>query len=320
MSDSNTPIAIIGAGSIGERYIRNLWQLGYRNLVVFRQRNLPFRDISDATVKVVTTWDELLAARPYAAFVCTPTAMHLPQTQALVENKIHVLVEKPLSHSVEGWEELSTAVAKNKVYVHVGYMMRHHPILAHIKGLMAQNTYGKLVSIQSKWGEYLPDWHPWEDYRTSYAARKALGGGVALTLSHDLDMVNWLADSPVEQWFIMKNYASTLELDVEAGADILLRYAGGCTANVHLNYYEKNKERFLKLVFDDASVSVDFFDSTLTITQHAVKEVLRFENFDRNDLFVNQIKHFLAKTTQFSPKEVEEQIAASHLIISICNG
>jgi hypothetical protein len=53
-------------------------------------------------------------------------------------------------------------------------------------------------------------------------------------------------------------------VDTEAGAEIMLQYENGITASLHLNYYEKSKERFLKLVFDDASFSVDFFEASLT--------------------------------------------------------
>jgi predicted dehydrogenase len=120
MSNLTKTVAVIGAGSIGERYIRNLWQLGYRNLIVFRQRNLPFRDIGEAQFKVVTNWNEFLQLKPFAAFVCTPTSLHLSQTIELISQEIHTLVEKPLSHSVQGLEDLHKVASREKLCLELG--------------------------------------------------------------------------------------------------------------------------------------------------------------------------------------------------------
>jgi predicted dehydrogenase len=319
MSDFNAPILIVGAGSIGERHIRNLWQLGYRNIVVFRQRNLPFRDLGTAQVRVVQSWDLVADLRPYAAIICSPTSFHLEQSLRLVALGTHVLVEKPLDAHTQHFPQLIEAVTTHNVWFQVGYMMRFHPLLQQIKTIIASRRYGNLLSIHSKWGEYLPDWHPWEDYRISYAAQKELGGGVALTLSHDLDVANWLADADVVSSYTQKNFASNLELNVEAGADVLIKYQNGTTANIHLNFYEKQKERFLKVVLDDASLHFDFFNASLLLKTAQGEEKIVLEAFDRNDLFLEQSKFFFQKINQFSLSESLKQIKDSETIINICN-
>ena len=320
MSDSkNLPIIIFGAGSIGERHIRNLWFLGYHKLFVFRQRNLPFRDIGDAEVTVIKTWKEVDEIHPYACIITSPTSLHLSQAIQSVKMGAHVLIEKPLSSDTNGFKELVQCVASKNKFAYVGYMMRFHPLLIRIKEIIRGQQYGHLISLQSKWGEYLPDWHPWEDYRTSYAAKQELGGGVALTLSHDIDIANWLIDSDVKKFFVQKNYKSTLELNVEAGADLLLKYQNGTTANIHLNFYELNKERFLKLVFEKVSIHLDFYESSLSIKalDNETKIVLR--NYDRNDLFIEQTKYFFSKLNNFTVSESIQKIKESETIINICN-
>lgn len=319
MSDFNAPILVVGAGSIGERHIRNLWQLGYHNLYVFRQRNLPFRDIGTARVNIVQSWDLVADIQPYAAIICSPTSFHLEQSLRLVEMGAHVLVEKPLDAQTQQFPDLIAAVTAQKVWFQVGYMMRFHPLLQRVKAIIASRQYGNLLSIHSKWGEYLPDWHPWEDYRISYAAQKALGGGVALTLSHDIDVANWLTDEAVVSWYTQKNFASNLELDVEAGADVLIKYQNGTTANIHLNFYEKQKERFLKVVLDDASLHFDFFNASLLLKTAQGEEKIVAEAFDRNDLFLEQSKFFFQQIQRFSLAESLKQIKDSEVIINMCN-
>jgi predicted dehydrogenase len=320
MFGSDRWMAVLGAGSIGERCIRNLWHGGYRNIVVYRQRNLPFRDIGEASVEVLTNWEELISRNPYAAFVCSPTSLHMKQATELLEKGIHTLVEKPLSHTLEGFDALEKVAREGKALFWVGYMMRQHPILKELKKIIEDGSYGNLISMQGKWAEYLPDWHPWEDYRHSYAARKELGGGVALTLSHDIDMVNWLSGTEPVKSCIFRNYRSKLEVDVESGAEILIQYHNGITANLHLNYYEKAKERFLKLVFDDASCSVDFFENTLTIKTGSGSRMATYPEFERNQLFINQLDAFMKKTRVFEAADSLQKIEESKHIISICHG
>jgi predicted dehydrogenase len=313
-------VVVFGVGSIGERHIRNLWTIGFRNIVVFRQRNLPFRDIADAKVTVIKTWEELDQINPFAAIITSPTSQHIQQTLKCVQRGIHVLVEKPLSHTLDEIELLEKALNTSNVYIHVGYMNRFHPHISSIKQVIKEKAYGNLLSVHSKWAEYLPDWHPWEDYRESYASRKELGGGVALTLSHDIDMACYLANDEIEVYHAIKNYRSQLEINVEAGADFLIKFRNGVTANIHLNYYEKVKERFLKLVFDHASLQFDFFTSTLTIKTPEGNSQSVLESFDRNDLFTDQSKFFFQKIQDgFQPEDSIKQIKDSYHIIKMCS-
>ena len=316
----NKPILVIGAGSIGERHIRVLWSLGFVNIHVLRRQKQVFRDIGEAIVTIHLSWNDALSINPFAAFICSPTSFHLEHTILCIENKIHVFVEKPLIHNQEGIQQIKRALHNSSVSLQVGYMMRFHPLVLKIKNIIEENTYGNLLSIQSKWAEYLPGWHPWEDYRQSYAARKELGGGVALTLSHDIDLAMFLSNSSVEKFHIIKSYQSKLDVNVESGADIILQFENKITANIHLNFYEKTKERFLKLVFDEASLNFDFFQSIITINTNDKSEIIHLKDFDRNDLFVSQTKWFFE---HINHSEIIynsfKQIENSEQIIEICN-
>lgn len=313
---TNEPILIVGAGSIGERYIRNLWTLGYRSLIVLRQRNLPLRDIGAASIQVVRSWREVEMLRPRAAFICTPTSLHSEHAIQCVKRGMHVLIEKPLSNSTEKLAELKELTLGRKIFVQIGYMMRYYPLLINLKGFIASGQYGKLLHLSSHWGEYLPDWHPWEDYRQSYAARKELGGGAALTLSHDLDVCNWLLDQLPVQWTKSYNYRSSLEVNVEAGADFLLTYASGLTAQVHLNFFQKRKERWYKAIFDEAVVHIDFFTHTLHLAVGETQKVITLPDYDRNDLYMAEIEDFFRNFDH--PAKSAGNLQDASKIIELC--
>ena len=317
----NNPILVFGVGSIGERHLGILQKLGYHDLWVYRQRNLPLRTLDAGALRVVTDWAELEEVPFKAAIVCTPTAQHLAQTLWCVRRGIPVLVEKPLSHSLAGLDELKSTLAESPTLIQVAYMLRYHPFFQKIKTLIETAELGRLLTMQTYWGEYLPDWHPWEDYRQSYAARRDLGGGVALTLSHDLDLVNWLAGSSVKTWHTLKNYRSALEIDVESGADVSLGYENGVTAHCHLNYHERTPRRWYRFAFDEGSVEVDYLAARCTVGQPGGRGQTEFlENFDRNQLFVNQTKDFFQNINKGSFAATSlGTLAESEAILQICS-
>ncbi len=312
-------ILVIGAGSIGERHIRNLLALGITNIVVLRSRQLPLRTLDDKGLQIVTSMKAAMKLNPSAAIVCTPTSLHLEQAISCVREGLSVLVEKPLSDSKKGLKKLKKAARKSGAFVQVGYMMRFYPLLKRVKEMIDRNHFGGLVHFSSHWGEYLPDWHPWEDYREGYAARRDMGGGAGLTLSHDLDVALWMLDNRIEDHCAMGNYDSALEVDVDCAMDILLRGKNGVTAHVHQNFFERPARRDYTFRFNEATVTVHFFSNQLIVERsdgNRREEIL--PEFDRNDLFLDQTKDFLRRLRKGAgPKYTADQIANSRRLLNI---
>ena len=300
-------ILVSGVGSVGERHIRNLVVLGQSEIAVHRSRGLPFRTLD----REFTTYTDLESAldrwRPEIVMVTGPTAHHLPVATAAAEAGCHVFVEKPLSDTLEGLERLEQALAASQRLLMVGYMLRFHPLLRVVKGWLADGTLGRPMHWRSTWGEYLPDWHPWEDYREGYAARGDLGGGPALTFSHDIDLALWLF-GPVVQASSMALPESPLRMDVPSGVDLLLKHTGGVLANLHLDFYQRPPQRSYELVATKGRVVLDYFAGCLTrhaypghdaVTPKEIDvaipaEIVTLpEGWDRNDMFVAELRYFL---------------------------
>jgi len=319
MVNFSDTILVIGGGSIGERHINNLLNQGYSQVAVLRKRNLPFRNPDLNNIKVVTSEAEALLLKPKAAIICTPTSMHAEQTIWCLQYGMHVLVEKPVSHNLDQWAELKKAVQNSGKLLYVGYMMRFHPLVIKMREIIENKSLGKLISFTSHWGEYLPNWHPWEDYRNSYAAKSELGGGASLTLSHDLDLVNYLASNPLTEYYQLQNHASTLEVTAVAGADFLLKYANGTTGHVHLNYFEQPSNRFLHLIFANGRLEFYFLKNELHILTPNRSEIIKTEKFERNQLFESELKHFFSLIESNDIKRVSENMLdESETIIKVC--
>jgi len=312
-------ILVIGAGSIGIRHIKNLIFLGFKNIFVFRRTSSSNLIVNQDEIKVISKWKDVKKNNFYAVIICSPTSLHLKQTIDSLDLGSHVFIEKPLSHTIRGTQKLRNKIIESKKFVFVAYMLRFHPLLKKLKKIIKDKDYGNLISFTSKWGEYLPNWHPWEDYSKSYAARKELGGGVTLTLSHDIDILNWLIESPIKRTSHIKNFASNLKLNVEGGADIIYQFENGVTGHTHLNYYSKAHERYIELIFDNANIRFDYLEATLTIKNGTSCKVKKLTNFDRNKLFIDEMKYFLKTTRNFNIEESLKSINDSELILNICN-
>lgn len=313
------PILVIGAGSIGERHIGILQALGFKNIFVLRKRMLALRTIDPASITVLTSWEDILQKSFFAAIICTPTAHHVSQTEACLSAGMHVLVEKPIGHTPEEIPRLLEALNTEKPqHVQVAYMLRYHPFAKKVKEIINDRQFGALLYSHSYWGEYLPNWHPWEDYRASYAAKKELGGGAALTLSHDLDLMFWLNGGLPQKATTNKQYFSPLEVDVESAADIYCQFPGGATAHSHLNYFEKASRRYYRFVFEEASISFDYYESKLLIDQGEKKELIDYSDFVRNQMFTEQAVHFFQQTLQASTEQSRKNIVEAGYIVKTC--
>lgn len=287
---------IAGFGSIGRRHLRNLIALGQNDIVLYRSQRstLPVDEI--ASLPVETDLQAALAHRPDAVIISNPTALHLDVAIPAAEAGCHILIEKPVSHSLERLDDLAQALRRGGGRLLVGFQFRFHPTLQKAAALIASGALGRLVSIRAQWGEYLPDWHPWEDYRASYAARADLGGGVILTLSHPFDYLRMLAGE-VSEVFALAQPLPELNLEVDGAADVLLRFSGGVVANVHLDYLRRPGRHALEVVATDGILEWDNASGVLAHHQAGAEKAETFAppaGFERNQMFLDQMSHFLA--------------------------
>jgi predicted dehydrogenase len=311
-------VLVVGVGSIGERHIRNLWNLGITQISALRSRNLPYRDIGKASVQVVLDWDTIKKGDFDVAIICTPTHLHLSQTLKCVQLGMHVLVEKPLSHTLEGISTLAQEVAEQKVVFSVAYMMRYHPLLRELKQLIQSKSLGEVVYAESEWREYLPDWHPWEDYRTSYAALAEMGGGAALTLSHDLDTLCWLLEDYPETWTCKKAKHQSVETTADAIADFIFTFSKNRQGRVHVNMAAPIPQRMTRITFERGVVAFFYYKNELVVAPKGEAErVVCLPDFERNQLYVDELFDFLQKVVQQNFSENSSQFNNAEILTKI---
>jgi predicted dehydrogenase len=286
---------IAGFGSIGRRHLRNLRTLGETDIILLRSNKSTLPDDEITGLPVETDINAALAHKPDAVIISNPTALHIDVAIPAAKAGCAILMEKPVSHSLDRLDEFKQAAKIGGAGVLLGYQFRFHPGLRQVKSWLTDGLIGRPLSFRAQWGEYLPNWHPWEDYRKSYTSRQDLGGGVVITLSHPIDYLRWLLGDVKNLW-AFSGLLSDLEIQVEDYAEIGMQFANGVTGSLHLDYYQQPPSHTLEISGTAGRITWDNADGTARLFQSQNGEWLDVKlpaNFDRNDLFIAETKHFL---------------------------
>ena len=208
--------------------------------------------------------------------------------------------------SLDRLPALEAALERGGGQILVGFQYRFHPAFNRAHEIIQAGGLGDILSAHAHWGEYLPDWHPWEDYRAGYAARADLGGGVLRTLTHSFDYLRHLVGEISALW-AFSSHVSPLELDVEDAAEIGLRFVEGALGGLHLNYFQRPPVHNLEIAGTKGTLRWDSADNVLHLLEArpdfgdvsdrdsapVVENFSPDPGFERNDLFLAEMKHFI---------------------------
>jgi len=163
-----------------------------------------------------------------------------------------------------------------------------------LKRLVTEGVAGRLVSARAQFGHYLPDWHPWEDYRQGYSARREMGGGVVLDRIHELDLMRWLMGD-VAEVCALTGRLSSLEIDSEDTAEILLRFESGAFGSVHMDYVRRNYDCRLEIIGEEGTLQWSYESHAVSCFTGRDRAWRRTEwpDYDPNDMYLEQMRHFL---------------------------
>ncbi|PKN88674.1 MAG: hypothetical protein CVU46_00260 [Chloroflexi bacterium HGW-Chloroflexi-8] len=286
---------IVGFGSIGRRHFHNLLSLGEKDILLLRSLKSTINTDELKDFIVVNQLKDALSLKPDAVILANPTALHLEVAIPAAKAGCHLFFEKPISESMNNIGTLIKALRVGGGRAITGFQFRFHPGLQKIKSIIDSNQIGEVISARAHWGEYLPGWHPWEDHRNSYSAKKELGGGVILTLCHPIDYLHWML-GPVNTVWAHHRQIERLEIDVEASAEVGLVFKSEAFASIHLNYIQSPGKHDLEIIGDQGTIRWDNSDGIVHLYRAKTQIWETFEppvHFERNDLFIAEMKHFI---------------------------
>lgn len=305
-------VLFVGLGSIGQRHLRNLralkgnaieviaWRVRGRNQVLTDEMSIEEGAdlVSRYNYREVPSLKAGLAERPDCTFVCNPTSMHVPVALVALRAGSHVFIEKPLSDSLADVDALITEASRQKLVAYVGHQFRFHPAIKCLQQVLDEGAIGPVLAVRAVVGEYLPCFHPYEDYRETYAARRELGGGVVLTQSHEIDYLCHVFGVP-HRVFAVGGHVSALHLTVDDLAMVLM----DCGARtrplpvaLQMDFVQRPAARNCEVIGEDGKIVMDLMRPSLVQFRCDGSEVFHryWQSFRRNDMFLDEVNNFLA--------------------------
>lgn len=304
-------VLFCGLGGVGQRHLRNLSARFGSKLEVSAYRVRGELDIIDDqlhvepgenveqrfAIRVYDDLDRALEAHPTLTVIANPTSAHVPTALRCATAGSDLWIEKPLAHNLDGVERLLEVARKNELFVFVSYQLRFHPAFIALKNALQSNTLGSVYGAEAEISEYLPGFHPYEDYRRMYASRAELGGGVTLTQIHELDLICQLWGLP-HRVFSVGSHVSDLEIDVEDTASSLLDYGTEVPfcVRVHQDFLGQPPRRRLTVHGAQGRLELDLRLGTLVRMDHggATTVLADASSLPRNDLFISAMNHVLS--------------------------
>lgn len=264
--------------------------------MAYRERGDPLPDdLRDAGITEADSLAKALAYGPDAALVCNPTSRHVHVALEAARAGCHLLIEKPVSHVLEGLSELRSEAVRRGLQVLVGFQWRFHPAIQMARRYVTEGAIGRVLHAEAHWGEDLRRWHPAEDYRTGYSARADLGGGALLTLCHPFDYLRWIVGE-VTAVAAQARRLTGLEIDVEDCANVLLSFAGGAMGVVHLDYVQAPPAHWLEIVGENGAIRWDHSHGEIQLVRSDQHQVFPAA-VQRNEMFLDEMRHFIACVT-----------------------
>lgn len=308
-------ILIVGLGSIGTRHLKNIISLGYKKISVVTRSGKLLPEYSH--IPAYTTIESALESSSFdTAIVCTPTSQHFSDLQKLITSRIkNFYIEKPLSHNLDGLENLQKKLQKQKCRVFVGYDMRFDLGLQKVKELIRNNQIGKIISINAMVGQYLPDWRPDQDYKNSVSAKLKLGGGVMLDLIHEFDYVQWLVGN-VKTIAALYLNSGSLDIETEDVAKVILTFSNGAIGTIHLDYLQKKIIRHCIITGSEGTITWDMTKNEVNWNNPQKETFVYSYEIERNERFMHIMEAFLQEKDNFGLVSLEEGLISLRMVLA----
>lgn len=286
-------VLVVGSGSIAQRHLANFRRLLPDAAVgCVSASGRPLTDGETIATTQLQSMATAVAWAPDLAVVASPAPLHLAHASQLLAVGVPVLIEKPLSDSLERVRDAAPLLVGHRDRIEVAYNLRFLSSARRMKTLIDEASVGRILGLRIEVGQYLPDWRPQADYRHQVSANWSLGGGVLLELSHELDYLTWMFGR-FDKVFCVATNSGQLEIDVEDRADILLSRKD-FAAQVHLDFLQRSASRSCKVIGSTGTLHWDLIANSITLVSPAGEQILFTDpSVDRNDMYVEQLRGFI---------------------------
>jgi predicted dehydrogenase len=245
---------VVGLGSMGKRRIRNLKHLKAGEILGFDLRADRRQEAEKKYgIKTLETFEQAMSEDPDALIISTPPDQHLKYALTAARNEKHFFVEA--SVLLEGMDELIALCEKKDIVAAPSRTMQFHPSVKLLKEIVEKNEIGKVLTFTHHLAAYLPDWHPWEDYRSFYISKKETGGCREM-VAFELVWLTWLFGE-IKSISCLKKKLSNLKADIDDAYQVILDFEKGPLGHMLIDVGSRVTGRECKLMGEEGMVVWD---------------------------------------------------------------
>lgn len=304
-------IGIIGLGSIGSKHVKSLIKQFNVEIIALRtgKGNKRIKDCISNFVTEIKSIDDFSVVD--SIIISNPTSLHKKTIQNLLHLNKNLFIEKPLTNSYETTKEIFEKLKEYQSKVQIGFCLRYHPVIKKLKEVLNSKILGNIYHAKLNVGQYLPNWHPYTDYRSEYFSRKDLGGGSIRTLSHEIDLSQFLFGNPIE----LNSYVSkisNLEIDVDDLCIILLKYEN-LLVKIEADFLQKKPIRKGIILGTDGDVEYDVFENYIKTYDKRGNLIEKYSPKVTN-MYDNQMLDFMKKNSSINYAKIEDSLFLMKII------
>jgi predicted dehydrogenase len=291
-----TRYLVVGGGSMGKRRVRCLTAIGIEptdiRLVEIREdRRQEVRDAHG--VEGFESVDRGLDWEPDAVIVSVPGAYHVSVCLAAARAKKHIFCEVPLALDLDGLDELAALVKSHGLVLAPGCQAVFQPIIQQTRDWVRDPAFGHVLVYYEQFGQYLPDWHPQEDYRRFYASNLNMGGGNMDVLAQEMTIAQWITDDHLKEVFCRGANLTTLELECPDLWQILGNSQSGTAFTLQFDVIQRAPYCSRRIISENGTIEMRdggmrrYLAESGTWESYEMPDGYRYEGS-----YVDEIRHF----------------------------
>lgn len=316
-------ILVIGLGSMGKRRVRDLLHLQKERVIGWDIREDRRLEVEERFgIQTYSFLEDAWQEKIGAVVISTPPDTHMQYAHLASDHRIPFFTEA--SVMVEGvWELIDKLKKVPSLVAAPSCTMRFHPAIAIMKDLVTRNVIGDRLFFHYHSGQYLPDWHPYEDYRSFYVSRRKTGG------CREIVPFEWIwltfVFGSIQAGKAVKTKVSNLDADIDDVYQMILHFADGTYGQVTVDVVSRIPTRNFSLTGEQGTITWNFFTPEVTLylakekTSTTIEVLTGNRAFHYEDMYVEEMRAFLRALAgeQAFPHTYEEDFALLDMLEQI---
>lgn len=292
---------------MGKRRIRNLQYLGYKDILAFEPKEERRLDAETKyNVRTFSNFEDAIKQKPDAIIISTPPNLHTVYSKKAAELGIHFFVEASVIN--DGLEEVDRIAKSKGIVAAPSCTMRFKQSIMKMKELISKGSIGKVLGFTYHLGQYLPDWHPWEDISKFYVGRRETGAAREM-VCFESEWLTWLFGD-VEKIACIKGKFSDMGVDIDDVYAMIYQFKGKLVGTVMVDVVSRVPYRTIRIIGSEGNIVWDWDSATVRMYTASNKSWVEFKETEKivqegywakDDMYIEEMRCFVDSITGEKP-------------------